>query len=187
MFFSSAMIMEDTEYSSSKIANSLAFIFICYFFFQLVFQNEETIFLDHLNLAYHEAGHLFFSCGNQTLHVLGGTLGQIFFPLLIGIVFFIKGQKFASCIMGFWFFENFINIARYVEDALETRLPLVGGFGGPLIHDWNWLLSEWNCLERCYVYADRLRFIGKAGMSLALASAFILLITSFVKEKKKPD
>ncbi|MBN2145021.1 MAG: hypothetical protein JW774_10390 [Candidatus Aureabacteria bacterium] len=174
--------MEDAEYSSSKVANSIAFVLICFFFYQLVFQNKETIFLDHLNLAYHEAGHLFLSCGSQTLHILGGTLGQLFFPLLIAVVFFMKGQKFASSVMGFWFFENFMNIARYVEDAEETRLPLVGGFGGPVIHDWNWLLSEWNCLDQCYVYADRLRFISKAGMSLTLIIAFVLLIASFRKK-----
>ena len=48
----------------------------------LVFDYEYH-FLDGVNLAFHEAGHLFFAFFGQTLQFLGGTLGQLLFPLAL--------------------------------------------------------------------------------------------------------
>jgi hypothetical protein len=171
----------DSDYQSSKIANLIAFGFCCLFFYQIVFLKQETIFLDYLNLAYHEAGHKVYSFMGETISVLGGSLGQLTFPLLISVIFLFKGQPFASSVMGFWFFENFYNIARYVGDALETSLPLVGGD----IHDWDWLLTHWNVLDRCYVYADRLRMISKGGMLLCLIASLILLVLTFTQKEEE--
>ena len=38
-------------------------------------------FLDGINLLFHEAGHVFFGFMGQTVHFLGGTFGQLFFPI----------------------------------------------------------------------------------------------------------
>ena len=139
---------------------------LCFFFFyQIVIQQKEWIFLDYVNLVYHEAGHFFFSFGSETLQFLGGTLGQLIFPLGIGAVFLLRGDFFSGFVMLFWFFENGHNIARYMADAVSMNLPLVGGG----IHDWNWLFAEWNCLNQCEIYARKVLAVGNAGMFLSLS------------------
>ena len=40
------------------------------------------LLLDHANLAFHEAGHLFFGVLGDTLGLYGGTLGQLVFPVV---------------------------------------------------------------------------------------------------------
>lgn len=152
----------------------IALGFAGFFFYQIVVEKKEWIFLDYLNLAYHEAGHLFFSFGSETLQFLGGTFGQLLFPLGIGAVFLYRKEFFSVFIMLFWFFENGQNIARYMADAVNMELPLVGGG----IHDWNWLFTEWGCLPHCETYARKVLAIGNIGMMLSLLGAVYFFFIS---------
>ncbi len=105
----------------------------------------EYHFIDGVNLAFHEAGHLFLSWGGATLHFLGGTIGQLFFPIACAVHFLGREQSFEAAICGIWGAESLMNVARYLGDAEAQLLPLVGGH----IHDWHWLLSRWGLLDRC--------------------------------------
>jgi len=51
------------------------------------------IFLDFVNLAFHEAGHLVFSFLGSTMQYLGGTLGQLLVPGLLMIHFLFRQQQ----------------------------------------------------------------------------------------------
>ena len=115
----------------------------------------EYHFLDGVNLLFHEAGHLFFGLLGRTFHFLGGTLGQLFFPVACAVHFLQAGKTFESWIMGVWFAESLINTARYLGDAQAQSLPLVGGH----IHDWNWLLSHWGLLQYCESIATTLHVL----------------------------
>jgi len=100
-------------------------------------------FLDLVNLAFHEAGHLFLSFAGSTLHYLGGTIGQLLVPTLLAVRFlFRERQAFAAAICFWWVGENFINISVYMADARELALPLVGGGD----HDWNELFFRFGLL-----------------------------------------
>lgn len=103
-------------------------------------------FIDNVNLAFHEAGHLFFAFFGQTLHVLGGTLGQLFFPLACSVHFLRLQQRFEASVCGIWLAESLMYVAFYLADARDQALPLVGGGE---IHDWNWLLSRAGLLGHC--------------------------------------
>src|SRR6185503_6963725 len=59
-----------------------------------------------------------------------------------------------------WFFENFLNIARYMADARVLQLPLVGGGD----HDWNTILARWDILMYETRIATALRIIGWIGI-----------------------
>ena len=110
----------------------------------LVFAYEYH-FIDGVNLAFHEAGHLFFSFLGQTLHVLGGTIGQLFFPAACCVHFIRRQQSVEAAVCCIWFAESLMYTARYLADAQALALPLVGGH----IHDWNWLLSRAGLLGHC--------------------------------------
>lgn len=101
-------------------------------------------FLDGVNLFLHEAGHVFFGFFGQTLHFLGGTLGQLVFPALFAGYFWRRGQRFEACVVSIWFAESLMYAAAYMGDARRMVLPLVGGG----THDWNWLFTRWGMLDQ---------------------------------------
>lgn len=95
-------------------------------------------FIDSVNLAIHETGHLVFGIFGEFVGVLGGTLFQLIVPLAFVIHFARRGDRFGAGILLWWVGENCWNIAGYVRDARAQELPLVGGGG----HDWHYLLSR---------------------------------------------
>lgn len=99
--------------------------------------------LDHANLAFHEAGHVFFGILGSTIGLYGGTLGQLVFPVVVTVYFLRKGEPISAAFALVWLSQNFLNIARYVADARAQQLPLVGSGE----HDWFIILSRWNALS----------------------------------------
>lgn len=99
--------------------------------------------LDLVNLAFHEAGHLFLIPFGETAHFLGGTLGQLAVPAGLAGYFLVKRrQPFAAAVCVWWAGENLINIAVYMADARALQLDLVGGGE----HDWNTLFYQFGLL-----------------------------------------
>lgn len=144
---------------------------------------EFWCFLDFVNLPFHESGHLLFSLFGQTLHILGGTLGQLLVPAILCIYFLLstgKRQPFASAVCLWWFGENFINIARYMADARDLALPLVGGGD----HDWNELFYRWNLLTEPSVarVSTVTHHFGVVVMLLGLAWCGTLLLPASARE-----
>ena len=109
-------------------------------------------FLDYVNLAFHEAGHVFLAPFGATLGILGGTVGQLFFPLACMRYFARQGQRSSALVCGVWLAESAMYVAHYMADARDMRLPLVGGE----IHDWHWLLGRAGWLGACETLASSL-------------------------------
>jgi hypothetical protein len=101
-------------------------------------------FLDNVDLAIHETGHLVFSPFGEFLTVLGGTLFQLMIPLAFVAYFVMKRDWHAATVPLWWTGQNCFNIARYISDARAQDLPLVGGGE----HDWLWILDELDLLHR---------------------------------------
>lgn len=128
--------------------------------------SSEWVFIDGVNLVFHEAGHYIFAWGGDTLHFLGGTLGQLMWPVGLALYFWFKQrQRFAAVTCTWWFGENLINIARYMHDAPVESLPLVGGD----THDWAYLYRKWDALDKAQDVADWIRNIGSVVMVATLA------------------
>jgi hypothetical protein len=109
----------------------------------LILQFDFVPLLDHVNLAFHEAGHLVFGLFGELLHWLGGSLGQFVFPLACTLHFLRRAEllQAAACVL--WGLENLRYVALYLGDARAQQLPLVGGGE----HDWAFLLGRWGLLE----------------------------------------
>jgi hypothetical protein len=99
-------------------------------------------FLDGVNLLFHEAGHVFFGILGRTIGVLGGTLGQLVFPIATAIHFRREDKPFDSAVCLFWLGESLMYAGVYIGDAQRRALPLINDG----IHDWWWLLSRWHLL-----------------------------------------
>lgn len=148
-----------TTVTTGSLIASLAAIGLL---FLVVSTSEEgwVPILDSLNLVFHEAGHPLFGVFGETIGFLGGTLMQLLVPLLVVGACWYKRQSAAIGLAGTWFFENFLNIARYMADARTQLLPLVGGGE----HDWATLFGQWGLLAQDTSIAGAMSFLGWSGM-----------------------
>jgi hypothetical protein len=121
-------------------------------------------FLDGVNLAFHEAGHLFLLPFGQALHFLGGTLAQLAVPAAAALHFRARGDRFAAAICWLWLGQSGMNVGVYLADARAQALPLVGGG----VHDWLWLLSKAGLLAHCETLGSGLHL----GASVVVGAAW---------------
>ena len=138
--------------------------------------------LDLVNLAFHEAGHLFLTPFGETMHFLGGTLGQLAVPAGLVVYFLVvRRQPFAAAVCAWWIGENLINIAVYMADARDLALPLVGGGH----HDWNTLFYTFGLLgEESVRFVSSSTHIAGAGVMIAgLAWGASFLISGGLRER----
>lgn len=112
--------------------------------------------LDSLDLAIHETGHLVFAFGGETLTVLGGTLMQLLVPLAFAVALWRQGDRHGATVPLWWLGQNCWNISVYIKDARAQELPLVGGGE----HDWAQLLGQAGWLARDQAIGGAVYFLG---------------------------
>jgi len=132
--------------------------------------------LDDLNLAVHEAGHLVFSAFGETLTILGGSAFQVMVPLAFVGYFVWTKQRYAAAVTMSWVGVNLLNVARYIGDARAQNLPLLGGEDS--IHDWWYLLINWDLLPRDTVIARWVHFFGVVAFLTSMLGGFMTLKAS---------
>jgi hypothetical protein len=123
--------------------------------------------LDDVNLAIHEAGHLVFNPLGDHPGVLGGSLFQVIVPAAFVAYFLVRQDRFAASVVMAWVGASLGNVARYIADARAQELPLLGGEN--VIHDWWYLLTEWDLLAHDLMIARWVRLAG--------ALAFVVAVT----------
>jgi hypothetical protein len=132
--------------------------------------------LDHANLAFHEAGHVFFGILGSTAGLYGGTLGQLVFPAVVAVTFLRRGAAVAAGFGLLWLFQNLLYIARYAADARVQELQLVGGGE----HDWFNILSRWDALSADTSVARLLTVLAWLGM---VGTVLWVGFLAFLKQK----
>jgi hypothetical protein len=127
-----------------------------------------------VNLPFHEAGHVFFTPFGDFVRTLGGTLGQLIMPMVCCLALLLKTRDpFGAGVALWWFGENFLDIAPYIDDAGTGELPLLGGNTGEStpygFHDWEYLMTETGRLGQEHALARASQVLGSAIMVVALA------------------
>ena len=150
----------------------ILFLGIKYMILPIKSNEIANSFFHLVNLPFHEAGHIFFRPFGRLMTSLGGSLGQLLMPLICMVVFLIKTRDpFGASATLWWFGENFIDIAPYINDARSLSLPLIGGnfgYSSPYgFHDWEFILTElgWSHLD--HMFAKISHFSGSALMIIA--------------------
>jgi hypothetical protein len=127
--------------------------------------------LDSLDLAIHETGHLVFAFGGETLTALGGTLMQLIVPAAFVVALWRGGDPHGASIPLWWAGQNCWNISVYLRDARAQELPLVGGGE----HDWAFLLDQWGWLEWDQTVGGTVYLVGFLLYLIAIGGGLILL------------
>ncbi|MFC1579610.1 zinc ribbon domain-containing protein [Thermodesulfobacteriota bacterium] len=104
-------------------------------------------FFHLVNLPFHEAGHILFRPFGRYMTSLGGSLFQLMMPLICMGVFLVHTRDSYAASLSFWWFgQNFLDLAPYINDARRLVLPLLGGNTGKSspygFHDWEFILRE---------------------------------------------
>lgn len=130
------------------------------FFFYTRWLGKENYFslLDYVNLAFHEAGHVFLGFFGRFVSMLGGTIFQLLVPAVCLVHLLRRGANLGWQLCLFWIGQNLLNISIYAGDALKQALPLVGGGE----HDWTYLLTELGLIAHTPAVAKAIFLCGSA-------------------------
>ena len=91
------------------------------------------------DFVFHEAGHPIFGLfGSRFLMFLGGTLGQLAFPVAAALAFARARRAAPFAVAILWIGFNLVNVGAYAADASARVLPLLAPDEDS--HDW------WNML-----------------------------------------
>ncbi len=155
----------------------LVFLIMLIWGWKLILSSMESgaamrSFLHIINLPFHEAGHLLFRPFGQFMTSLGGSLSQLLVPMvcLVAFIMFTR-DTFAASFSLWWFGENFIDLAPYINDARSLTLPLLGGNIGRTspygFHDWEFILKESGLIRYDHILANLSYKIGTVLMIIS--------------------
>lgn len=134
-------------------------------------------FLHRPILVFHEAGHVIFMPLGHWLMVLGGTLGQLLMPAIMGAALLLKNRDPFGAAVGLWFLGvSLLDVAPYMYDALHPQLMLLSGSTGEEGgHDWIYLFSSLGLLSKAQLIGGLTHKLGALVVLLALGWAAWLL------------
>jgi hypothetical protein len=119
-------------------------------------------FLDHVDLAIHETGHLVFRLFGEFMGIAGGSLFQVILPAVFVGYFVWRLQYYSAAIVVFWVGQSILNVWVYAADAVAMQLVLTSGFTGSegSFHDWNYLLTRTGLIGSTKIIAGSIRAVG---------------------------
>lgn len=154
-------------------------ILISAYFLWIAYDPMQGSFLDNIDLAIHETGHLIFRLFGEFMMIAGGSLFQVIMPLVFVGYFIRQKSYYSAAIVGLWVGQSILNVWVYASDAVVMQLVLTSGFTGAegSFHDWNYLLTETGLIGSTRKVAGLIRFIGTATI---VVSAVWSVYLSFV-------
>lgn len=173
----------------------LVFIGLAFWGYRFITHTWQTTyvmasFMHHINLPFHEAGHIIFRPFGRFMHVLGGSLGQLLMPLIcLGAFLYPNRNPFAASAALWWFAQSLMDLAPYIGDARAGELPLLGGVTGSEVedyHDWEVLLKMRGWLFYDHKIADWSYTAGRWLMVLAFLWGGYVLWMQYKNLQKLP-
>lgn len=164
-----------------RCALYLAFVVWGLYFISLDLKTNEIgeSFMHRVNLVFHEAGHVIFMPFGHFMMVLGGTLGQLLMPMIVGAsLLYTNRDAFGASLALWWLGQSIMDTAPYINDARDLQLMLLGGGTGqdrPGAHDWENLLLDLGLIEHERTIALAADRLGEAVLLLALAWGALVL------------
>ncbi len=164
--------MFDTTASLTRNARIALTVLLAVYGFFLLRSPETSHLIDSVNLAIHEAGHVFFGPFGEFIGFLGGTLMQLIVPLTFMGYFLYRRDQYAASVLLWWVGQNLWNISVYIKDARAMELPLVGGG----VHDWRVILGETGLLPRDQEIGQAVYVVGTLCYLVAIGWGVVTLL-----------
>jgi hypothetical protein len=126
-------------------------------------RNAEVPVLQFLDIAVHEMGHKVFSPFSETTMLMMGSGSQMLFPLAVGLVYGVwKRDLIAWGICWAWAASAFADASRYMADAVQGSLVLLGGTPDGL-GDWERIFGpeHWDKMYLAEPWAHNTRVWGE--------------------------
>jgi len=166
---------------------TLLYLVLLIYGFKYIFSSMEMAykvmpFMHLVNLPFHEAGHIIFMPFGRFIMFLGGSLGQLLMPIVCLFALLIGARNnFGASACLWWFGQNFIDIAPYINDARALQLILLGGVTGRETdgHDWENILRTLGWQWYDHTIAKISHTIGLILMVTALAWGGYILYAQF--------
>src|ERR1700740_56853 len=142
----------------------VSLLFFGLFLYGLVRDMEMPHLMNDAFMQIHAGGHALFRVFGLTAAVAGGTFLQLFVPFALGLYFIRQRRSLGVAFCMFFFFEQFLPVARYMADAQAQQLPwfTIGRYES-VIHDWNYLFTKLGILSYDTVIAEIVRSLGCLG------------------------
>jgi hypothetical protein len=101
-------------------------------------KGAEVPVLQFLDVAVHEIGHRVFAPFGEITMLMMGSGSEMLFPLLLGVLVFgvWKRDLIAWGICWAWAAGAFADAGRYMADATQGQMALLGGGGPDAMGDW---------------------------------------------------
>ena len=114
-------------------------VLLCIYFLWIAYDPMQGSFLDNVDLAIHETGHLLFRVLGEFIGIAGGSLFQVIVPAVFVGYFVWQGSYFSAAVVLLWVGQSVLNVWVYAADAVVMQLVLTSGFTGSegSFHDWN--------------------------------------------------
>lgn len=126
-------------------------------------------FVHNILLPFHEAGHVIFRPFGRFISYLGGTLGQLLMPVVLGVALIRERRDNFGASLALWLLGvSLLDVAPYMYDALDPQLMLLSGMTGKDgDHDWIYLLGSTGMLRQAQTLGRATRWLGVATMLCA--------------------
>lgn len=150
------------------------------YFLWIAWDPMQGTFLDNVDLAIHETGHLIFRILGEFMGVAGGSLFQVFLPAVFVGYFIWQKSYYSAAIVMLWVGQSILNVWVYAADAVKMQLVLTSGFTGAegSFHDWNYLLTATGLLDSTKMVAATIRF---AGTLIIIGAGVASILFSFAR------
>ena len=152
------------------------------YFLWIAWDPMQGSFLDNVDLAIHETGHLIFRILGEFIGIAGGSLFQVILPAVFVGYFLWQRSYYSAAIVMLWVGQSILNVWVYAADAVKMQLVLTSGFTGSegSFHDWNYLLTATGLLDSTKTIAGLIRMVGTIATIGASAGA---VFYAFVEPK----
>ena len=158
-------------------------VFTLYFAW-IAYDPMQGSFLDVVDLAIHETGHLLFRILGEFMGIAGGSLFQVILPAVFVGYFWWNEEPYSAAIVLFWVGQSILNVYVYAADAVVMQLVLTSGFTGSegSFHDWNYMLDRLGLIDHTKGIAGMIRLAGTFTIAAAAVTAIYYSFVPPVEE-----
>jgi hypothetical protein len=139
-------------------------------------QHERVPALTYVNVATHQAGHMFTYSASELFTTIAGSIAQVAVPLLIALYFFFyRGDWVGAGVCLVWAATSAVEVSLFVADAPKQELELLGDEQ----HDWAFILGPegYGAMQNSAEIADRIRDWASVGAVVG----FALCVAAFAR------